>query len=733
MPTFQISRALNPEGKAIGNHPVFHDNVPTVTYAPGASRQDARISQREAKRHLDGYGGGQAIDYLMDAVDLYATTTSTAAWRLLDEDGIPMVRKKTPAAPPEYKVGPEDLYTLLDQPNPHMLYDELMCLLVIDLLLVGNGYWLKWSMDAEGKPASLFRLAPQYMNIIPGKWGPKRYEYQPPGAKDPMKIAPAAVLHFRRPNPNHAHYGMGIVKGGGRAFDIELAVTETQASYYENRADPSLIIQSERRVPRDIFNKLRAQLRSRTSGSDKAGELLLLEAGLKATTLSRSAADAMFVEVSHLSRDRIFAMFRASPKLFGFQDQSAGADKIGDARREFDTYVIRPFMDKLQRLITFGLTQAWNTTFDIEYRYVMPLEELVKNAGLVAAVPGVKVREIRRFLGPIGISESTGDAEIDEMVLNLPGEELDEDGQGGSADRNLPGEAGRPPKGENTSSFNQAVSRAGAKSLDAILDDFRMLEARAGAKAVENAAGERVTVGNRLQGEQAPPDPFAPDRAAAVDDVTAAIHDGLSEAMRGLERELLDHVEGKAFRPNNLRSRLRNSPAWKTFSDRVEAVLMDAARRSVSQSVMQSGRVVDEDLDYDAIAESVVKRPEGLRAIVRTTKERLLSRIADKLDAKDVTQQMIQAEVQTFAREWSDEDGHSMTIALSEAVESYNEGTLSVAEILGLTEVYVSDGEEHDQECADANGQLWPIAHARANRKAHPRCRRNFLMPNAVA
>lgn len=25
-----------------------------------------------------------------------------------------------------------------------MLYDELMSLLVIDLLMVGNGYWYKW-------------------------------------------------------------------------------------------------------------------------------------------------------------------------------------------------------------------------------------------------------------------------------------------------------------------------------------------------------------------------------------------------------------------------------------------------------------------------------------------------------------------------------------------------------------------------------------------------------------
>ena len=227
------------------------------------------------------------------------------------------------------------------------------------------------------------------------------------------------------------------------------------------------------------FKKLKAQLRSRTAGPQNAGELLVLEAGLNATTLSPSARDSLFEELTHLTRDRIFAMFRASPKLFGYTDQSAGSDKVSDARREFDTYVMRPFMDKLQRLISIGLTQAWGVDFDIEYRYTVPPEELLKNASLLAAIPGVKPRELRRYLAPIGIPESSGDAEVDEMILNMPGPEMDEDGEGGFADRNLVGEKGRPPKGENTRSLGQAASRAGAKALDDILAEFKEVEAKA--------------------------------------------------------------------------------------------------------------------------------------------------------------------------------------------------------------------------------------------------------------
>lgn len=731
--------AFRSQGKALPDHPVFHDDVPTSVYSPGASRQDAKLSQRDASRHLSGYGGSQAIDYLMDCVDLVADQTSTAVYRL-KKDGVPQVRRKDADTPQEYDIGPAELYDLLERPNPHMLYDHLISLLVIDLLLCGNGYWLKWG-NADGRPISLFRLAPQYVKIIPGAWGPTRYEYQPKGAKDPLKFAPEDVLHFKRPNPHDAYYGMGVVKGGGRAYDFELALTDSMSSYMENKAEPSLIVQSERRVPRDVFQKLRAQLRSRVSGTAKRGELLVLEAGLTATTLSPNAQEAMYKELAGLSRDRIFAMFRASPKLFGYTDSTAGSDKIADARREFDTYYLRPFMDKLQRLISVGLTQAWGVDFEIVYRYSMPLEDLVKNAGLVSAIPGIKVREIRRFVSQgIDITESTGDREIDETILNMPTPELDANGQpipgsggtvAGKADRNLPGEAGRPPKGENTAAFNQASNRAGAKALEDPAERLQHIIAEAEAKAL--LARPQDPKGSPLiKGETRPADPFAATRTRDVDDIAAFVQDGLADATRLLERELLDHVEGKAWKPNNIRSRMRNSPAWKAFTERVNEVLMDAARQAISRSVMQSGRVPDEDLDYDAIAESVVKRPEGLRAIVRNTKERLLARVGEKVAAKG-TQSEVEAVVREFIADFTSPSGQSSVIGISEAVEAYNEGTLSVAEVMGIEKVHVVEEDDApDEACQRANNQLWDIPTARANRKEHPNCRRYFLLPEPV-
>lgn len=741
---FDFGRVLAGQ-KAIADHPALHGSQPVSVYSPGATRKDARLSQREAGRHMEAYGGPQAIDHVYDAIQLYADPTATAPYALEREDGTKLVRAKTPGTPPEYEVGPRPLYDLLDRPNPYMLYDQLMTLLVIDLLLVGNAYWLKYRQNDQAQPLALYRLAPSHVKIIPDAFGPKKYEYQPPGASKPIKLGLGEVMHFKRANPHDGYYGLGVIQGAGRTMDLELAITDTMASYYENRADPSLIIQSERRVPRDVFKKLRMQLRNRLAGSHKAGELLVLEAGLKASSLSPSARDALFAELSKMSRDRVFQKFHTSPMLYGIMDESSGSNKVSDFRREFDNYTLRPFLDRLQRLVSEQLAKAYGCLFFIKHRYVLPPDEAVKVNESIAKVPGIKVREIRRQYEQFGIEESTGDTDIDEMVLNLPGEELGPDGQpvkggAGFPDRPLGSEAGRPPKGENTKPITRnlpagAKARPSGKALTDHIDlQLQLIEDRARilkteGKALVNADGSRATVGNKLQGERRPSDPNAAGRKNDIDSAMTFMEASLADAARVLERGLLDHVEGKAFKKEDLVKRIRQSPSWKVFKDMVDQTLMEGARRAISAAVMSqsdSGRTPDDDIDYDEIAASVVRRPEGVRGIVKTLKDRVAMRVQRALSKDEPIQAVIQGEVQEVIRAWS--TNQAQMIADSEATEAYNEATLTVAELTGSTDVFVvEDDDAPDEPCQEARDSVWSIEFARQHRKEHPRCRRSFV------
>jgi HK97 family phage portal protein len=735
---FDIQRALSASGKALPAHPAFMGRAPVSVYSPGRPREEAVISQREAALHADVYGGAQAIDHVYDSIGLYADACSAAPYILKTKEGDPLVRYKTSNTPPDRDAGPADLYRLLDDPNPYMRYDELVSLLIIDLMLVGNAYWYKWQVNSEGKPLSLYRLAPSHVKVIPGPFGPKSYRYQPPGVKEPLDIALSDIVHFKRPNPHSAYYGLGVIQGSGRSMDMELAITDTIASYYENKADPSLIVQSERRVPRDVFNKLRAQLRARASGSKNAGELMVLEAGLKASTLSVSARDALFADLAKMSRDRIFQKFRASPMLFGIMDESAGSNKVADVRREFDNYTLRPFMERIARQIAHAVTETWDVDFEIDHRVILPSDEAIKVAESVAAAPGMKIREVRKQYAQFGIPESTGDKDIDEEILNLPGEELDENGQGGFADRPLAGEAGRPPLGKNTRAIRgkngSTALPAGAKarkaSGKALIEQLeRELDTIVSVKALvdRDSLPERSS---KLPNEQRPADVFEGARKNDIDASRNYVAAELRIAAQELEAELMQHVEGKALKSSDLVGRMRKSPAWKKFQARVQAILEEGARRAASSGVMHSGLTPEDEVDYDGIVASVVQRPEGVRAIVNTLKTRAINRIKQARDS-DAERDEYQAAVRAVIAEWS--DGQVNTIADSEATHAYNEGVLTVAEMSGVDKVYVTDGNEDDQPCIDADGSVWDIATARANRIEHPNCRRAFLPLGAVA
>jgi HK97 family phage portal protein len=731
MASFDFARAFAADlsgGKAIQPYPALMSDDPVSVYQPGASRQDARIRDRRAPLHGQVYGGRMAMDTAMNCVDFYAQNISAAPWRLEALDGTRLVEKKRPDMPDDFKEGPAELYELLKRPNPFMLYDELIELLIIDLLLVGNAYWYKFG-DDPSKPLWLFRCAPSGMEIIPGQIGPKRYEYKPPGVREPIKMDPSQVLHFKLPNPHDGFYGMGVVQKGSRALDLDINVTDTMTAYYGNRADPSVIVQSERRVPRDVFQKLKAQLRQRMTGPANAGQLLVLEAGLKASTLSPSAAEALFDAVSNMSEGKVYRMFKLSKLLFGEYEKAGAAQIIPAARREADNYVLKPFANKLATRVTEYLVSSWDAKFIIDYNYALAPEEQLKALEVAATLPGIKVRELRRGMLGLGMvdSESTGDEGIDEEVLNMPMEDMDEDGQGGAADRPIGSEPGRPPKGENTSSFRRTRRPQGkALTFDEVLAEFASIEE--GQKALVQPDGGKISVGYKLDDEQRPGDPSRAARDRAVNDVSAQLQRDLVQAATTLERALLDTAEGKAFKPGDLRNRLAKSEAWETFRQQIAEAMEKAARMAASSAAMDSGSA--EELDYDEIAKRLVYRRDGAGGIVRTLKRRLLAKLANELSS---TSTKVDADkvIMDYLTEWR--SGHATTVAVTEAVHAYNETMLDALEAEGATEVYVEDGDDHDEPCQQANGTVWPIDYARKNRLEHPNCRRAFLRVPEVA
>lgn len=417
-----------------GPGPAIHDGHP------------ARLSQQEARRHLSGYGGDQAIDTVMACADLIASTASNAEYHF-ERDGVTQVAHKIPdVTPDDVEEADQRLVTLLEQPNPWMDYTELIELTFIDYLLVGNSYWLKYHPDSErakDKPVALYRLAPPLVTVVPGERDlVDHYVYRVPGREE-IKIPADQVLHFKRPNPHDPHFGLGLIAGGARAMDIELAITDSQARYYEQGTRLSGVLETDRNLPDTLISKIRRQFRAMYAGNENAYHVATLERGLKFRPISSTAAEAEFRHLAPMSRQRIAMLFRVPIVLLGIID-NADRQAVREAQRIFDNKTMRPLLNQFQHAISIGLTQAWGVNFVVDHEYVMPIEDQVELAADVAALPGIRVREVRERLG----YDPLGD-ERDDIVLNLPGSN---DNDSEVKDRRN-AEGGRPPDGENTAAI----------------------------------------------------------------------------------------------------------------------------------------------------------------------------------------------------------------------------------------------------------------------------------------
>lgn len=71
-------------------------------------------------------------------------------------------------------------------------------------------------------------------------------------------------------------------------------------------------------------------------------------------------------------------------------------------------------------------------------------------------------------------------------------------------------------------------------------------------------------------------------------------------------------------------------------------------------------------------------------------------------------------------------DWRAETIGRTELAIAQNAGQLETFGALGAEKVEVYDGDDFDEPCIEANGQIWTIEEAEANPTEHPNCERAF-------
>lgn len=379
------------------------DGAPAPNLFGFAESFGRRISNRAAARFTESYGGKEAIDYVTECVDLYAHTAARADYHW-ERNGQRLVAN--PRAPEVKGLGygqaDPDLVELFAHPNRTQDYTELITLSVIDYMLAGEFFWFKNQMNALGQPGELWRIPPAQIEVKPGRVAPEGYVYHPPG-EDEITWRTDQVVHVKRPNPHDPWRGLSMIAANPSLFDTALALDDSIRDYYERGTRLTGVVESDRPISDSGWEKMKRQFTNMYSGRGRSWQVAWLQRA-KFTPLSANAADAQFGPSGEAVRDRIAALFGIPTPLLGDVGGSTDRQAVREAQRIFDNKVMRPFLDSLQHRITQQLTDpAWQVDFVIEYEYVMPPEDKLQLAQVMAAQP-ITVDELRSFLGyaPLG-------------------------------------------------------------------------------------------------------------------------------------------------------------------------------------------------------------------------------------------------------------------------------------------------------------------------------------------
>lgn len=136
-----------------------------------------------------------------------------------------------------------------------------------------------------------------------------------PGGTD--YIVPARdILHLRFHTPRHPLIGETPIKSAALAIGINVALSKTQAVFFNNMNRPSGVLSTDVVLNKDQITTLREAFENQAQGLS-AGKIPVLGGGLKFQPIGITSQDAQLIEAQRMSLEDICRVFGVPPPLVG--------------------------------------------------------------------------------------------------------------------------------------------------------------------------------------------------------------------------------------------------------------------------------------------------------------------------------------------------------------------------------------------------------------------------------
>jgi HK97 family phage portal protein len=254
-----------------------------------------------------------------------------------------------------------ELTDLLKMPNPKQGYATWMEDVISYLMLTGNTYIE--NIGVNGKTKELWALRPDRMRIQPGMLGVAKYIYQCSGQDRVWEVDPVSqksdILHMKFWNPNDDWYGQSPIEAAANSVDQHNLSGAWNQSLLQNSARPSGMMTTESRLDDAQYERLKQEMTQSYEGSKNSGRPMLLEQGLKWTSMQMSPAEMDWINGRNMSAREIASVYGLPSQMLGIQGDSTYSN-YQEARQSFYEDTVLPLLDFVLYDINGWLRESYN-------------------------------------------------------------------------------------------------------------------------------------------------------------------------------------------------------------------------------------------------------------------------------------------------------------------------------------------------------------------------------------
>lgn len=243
------------------------------------------------------------------------------------------------------------LYALLHrEPNNWQTAFDFRSLMQLRALVKGNAY--ARIIRSRGNVLRLVPIDPDHIKPVQNADWSVSYRYTAPSAAAVM-LAPEEVFHLRGLTLDGIN-GISLVQQAREAIGLALAADHAIGRVFKNGSFVDGVLQTDKTLGQEAFDRLRDSWAARYSGADNAGKTPLLEEGVKYSLLGSSAKDAQFNETRARQVEEIARVFGVPRPLLMVDETSwgSGVEALG---RFFVQYGLAPWFEAWQQAIERSL------------------------------------------------------------------------------------------------------------------------------------------------------------------------------------------------------------------------------------------------------------------------------------------------------------------------------------------------------------------------------------------